>query len=400
VTYDALVIGAGPAGATAARMLAAAGWSVAIVEKSRFPRRKVCGEFISATSLPVLRELGLDRVFLDRAGPEVLRVGFFAREASLAAAMPQAGHVRGGGRALGREHLDLLLLEAAAQAGAKVWQPWRATSLQRGAEGFSCAISAEGVGKDLSARVVISAKGSWERGPGDGPVRAHKPSDLLAFKAHFTNCDLPADLMPLLVFPGGYGGMVHSDAGRVSLSCCIRRDELMRCRARSKNCSAADAVSQHIQRSCHGVRAALRHAQLDGAWLSAGPIRPGIRKRYADGLFFAGNIAGEAHPIIAEGISMAMQSAWLMCRSLVAQQNDLRRALPGIGPQYAAEWRSLFAPRIYAASVFAHAAMNGNAAALGPPILKRFPKLLTFGAQLSGKATQMITPAPARPGAH
>ncbi len=47
--YDAIVIGAGVAGATAAILLARAGWSVAVVEKSAFPRRKVCGECIAAT---------------------------------------------------------------------------------------------------------------------------------------------------------------------------------------------------------------------------------------------------------------------------------------------------------------------------------------------------------------
>ena len=292
MTYDALVIGAGPAGATAALVLARAGWSVAIVEKSRFPRRKVCGEFISATSLPALRELGLEQTFLERAGPEIRRVGFFARETCLAAPMPQAANALGWGRALGREQLDLLLLQAAAQAGAEVWQPWRVSSLRSDSEGYGCTITAKDMSRDLSARVIIAANGSWERGPVEGPARAHKPSDLIAFKAHFRNCDLPADLMPLLVFPGGYGGMVHSDGGRVSLSCCIRRDALMRWRAQQPGGSAAEAVAAHIAQSCLGVRQALRHAQVDDAWLSAGPIRPGIRKRYADGLFFIGNIAG------------------------------------------------------------------------------------------------------------
>ena len=115
--------------------------------------------------------------------------------------------------------------------------------------------------------------------------------------------------MPLLAFPGGYGGMVHSDGGRVSLSCCIRRDALERCRERSGNRRAGDAVLHHIQSSCAGVRHALQRATLDQAWLAAGPIRPGIRDRYADGIFRIGNCAGEAHPIVAEGISMAMQSA-------------------------------------------------------------------------------------------
>ena len=74
---EALVIGGGPAGATAAIALARAGWSVAIVEKAQFPRRKVCGEYISATTWPVLRELGLGPAIAARAGPAVVRVGLF-----------------------------------------------------------------------------------------------------------------------------------------------------------------------------------------------------------------------------------------------------------------------------------------------------------------------------------
>ena len=56
-TLDALVVGGGPAGSTAALVLARAGWRVGIVEKCAFPRRKVCGEFISATTWPLLRAM-------------------------------------------------------------------------------------------------------------------------------------------------------------------------------------------------------------------------------------------------------------------------------------------------------------------------------------------------------
>ena len=92
MTYDALVVGGGPAGATSARLLARAGWSVALVEKSSFPRRKVCGEFISATSQPVLMEAGINEEFLKRAGPEIKRVGLFAKDLMLSSPMPHAKH--------------------------------------------------------------------------------------------------------------------------------------------------------------------------------------------------------------------------------------------------------------------------------------------------------------------
>jgi hypothetical protein len=96
---------------------------------------------------------------------------------------------------------------------------------------------------------------------------------------------------------------------------------------------------------------------------------------------------------------MAMQSAWLLGRRLIAGQDALGRAVPEIGRAYAAEWKKSFAPRLRAASAFARLATNRSTAALWPPILKQFPGILTFGAQLSGKAST-ITDAPFHRGAH
>jgi flavin-dependent dehydrogenase len=389
MTHDVMIIGGGPAGATAAALLAKAGWSVAVLEKAAFPRRKVCGEFISATTLPLLHEIGVGEAFSNFAGPDVRRVGLFARDMTLNAPLPQpAGLTLGWGRALGREHLDLLLLDAAARAGARVWQPWSAIELYRSKTGYICRAASTGKGTtELAARMVVISHGSWGHSLLPLKPKAHEDFDLLAFKAHFRDCDLPSDLMPLLIFRGGYGGMVHSDNGRVSLSCCIRRDELRRCRRRWPHQHAGDSVLQNIQNSCLGVRQTLRRATLDGAWLSAGPIRPGIRSRYSNGIFLAGNIAGEAHPLIAEGISMAMQAAQLLAQRLIAQQNDLTPdTLSAVGEEYSAEWKACFEMRVRAAAVFAYLASRPAIIALVLPLIARFPTILTFGARLSGKA--------------
>jgi flavin-dependent dehydrogenase len=386
-SYDAIIVGGGPAGSTAALLLSRAGWSVAMVEKAVFPRRKVCGEFISATALPLLAELGVDRTFADSAGPPVRRIALYSGDVIVDAPMPKAqSAVAGWGRALGREQFDLLLLDGAARAGAHVWQPWRVVSACRNGNRWICSITGETT-QDLSAPVLIGAAGSWDRGPFcSTPRSTHNGRELLAFKAHFRDFDLADDLMPLLAFPGGYGGLVNSDDGRVSLSCCIRRDALRHCRG-AETGRAGDAVLHHIARSCAGVRQAIGRATLEGAWLAAGPIRPGIRAPYLKGVFMSGNIAGEAHPIIAEGISMAMQSSWLLARHLVASGSELMSGCDPtpVGTAYTDDWLATFGLRIHAAALFAHLAISRRAAVLCRPVLQKFPMLLTLGAKLSGK---------------
>src|SRR2546427_8613995 len=114
-TYDALLIGGGPAGATAALMLARAGWKVAVLEKANFPRRKVCGEYLSPTNLALFRQLGMADEFLERAGPPVRQVGLFARETVLMAAMPRPPKTPpDSGRPLDRETTDTPLLPPTA----------------------------------------------------------------------------------------------------------------------------------------------------------------------------------------------------------------------------------------------------------------------------------------------
>ena len=65
-------------------------------------------------------------------------------------------------------------------------------------------------------------------------------------------------------------------------------------------------------------------ARLQGGWLATGPIRPGIRLPAQCGVFLVGNAAGEAHPVVAEGISMAMQAAWLLARTFLASRGGPR----------------------------------------------------------------------------
>lgn len=392
--YDAIVVGAGPAGAAAAALLAQAGWRIALVEKTLFPRRKVCGEFISATTWPLLRELGVADALLEIAGPVVRRVGLYSGDVMTSAAL-SPNEQQDGGRALGREHLDTLLLQRAAALGADIRQPWTLSGIAANCGGYDCTIVDKGRAqtRHLRARLIIAAHGSWESGAMPSqPLRcAPRRDDLFGFKAHFVNCALPTDLMPLIAFPGGYGGMVHTDGGRVSLSCCIRRDQLALSRQRLPRASAGPAVLAHIEASCKGVSSALSAATPQGGWLSAGPLRTGIRSFGSDGIFTIGNAAAEAHPIVAEGISMAIQSAYLLCERLVSRLDAHRHGafsrdiLDSIRAEYAAAWHRNFSRRLHVAALFAHMFMRPVSTLVAAGILARAPHLLTWGAQWSGK---------------
>jgi len=237
---EVLVIGGGPAGATAALLLARGGRQVALLEQSRFPRRKVCGEFIAPPAAALLRSLGA------RLEPEIGRVELWAGERVLRARLPAPC-----ASAMAREDLDAFLLRRAAEAGTAVYQPEKALSIDRFKDQYICETSST----PIQAAVVIAAHGTPQR------RAAPRPSDLLAFKAHFRGATVPGDLIALLPFAGGYGGALHLGDGRATFACCIRRDALE----------------------------ALRRA---------------------------GEPAGEVQPVVGLGISLAMRSAALLSRTL------------------------------------------------------------------------------------
>ena len=197
--------------------------------------------------------------------------------------------------------------------------------------------------------------------------------------------------MPLLSFDGGYGGMVTCDAGRTSLSCCISRDRLEGL-ARPRGTSAGDAVLKHITASSPVIGEFLRSAEIQDGWLSAGPLRPGIRLPARDRIFRVGNAAGEAHPVIAEGISMAMQSGWLLARRLLRWRDSLGDAaiLPELQREYAVDWKRSFAGRLRFAAGIAYWAMRPGMVGPTNRLFRSCPLLLTLAARASGKTRLVV----------
>jgi 2-polyprenyl-6-methoxyphenol hydroxylase-like FAD-dependent oxidoreductase len=407
IDADALIIGAGPAGAATAILLKLAGWRVILVEKSVYPRQKVCGECLSAASLALLDQLGVGAAVRDRAGAELHQVGWMSGNSILMAHLPPCidGPYRYG-RALGRDQLDAILVKRAIELGVILVQPGRVRSVRGELGDFECDIimSARECAEPGRSQasvirrvpIVVDAHGSWEKGPEDGTrLTSRMPrrgSDLFGFKASFANATIPQGLLPVLSFRGGYGGLVMAEDRRLTLAGCIRRDTLARWRGHLPGTSAGAAFELYLRAACRGVREALAGARQSGPWLSIGPLRPQIRLRKPDRLFYVGNAAGETHPLIGEGMSMALQSAFLLGGYLMAQPAhaiDTARALE-IHRAYRSAWRNAFALRLRLAAIFAHIAMHPMLSLPVTRLLRNCPELLTAAAHVAGKARKPV----------
>src|SRR5262245_27684568 len=147
--WEAVVVGAGPAGSLAARELARRGTSVLLVDRAAFPRGKVCGCCLNQWSLTTLRGVGLAEL-PGRCGAVRLRaVRLAARRGRALLRLPEVA-------ALSRERFDAALVEAAVQAGAAFLPLTRAALGGLTEEGRRVVLRQGEQTWETSARVVLA----------------------------------------------------------------------------------------------------------------------------------------------------------------------------------------------------------------------------------------------------
>jgi flavin-dependent dehydrogenase len=318
---DVTIIGAGPAGSTAAFALATRGWDVTLVEQHRFPRDKVCGESLSAMGVEVLKRMGLAER-LEGLGPTILDRTILHAVDGRRLDCPLPRPMRG----LSRGVLDSGLLESARAAGVRVIQPARVESL------FPLNV------RHLEGNRVESLWTSWViLADGKGallPVRP--PATLeLGIKAHFEHVAGPRDAVELFGVHGHYVGLAPIERGWSNVAFSLPKSRL--------DCFGGDldALWRQLLTENSALADRFAGARQLGGWLASPLPRFPVTRAWPERVIPLGNSAAALEPIGGEGMGLAMRSAELAAEALdCAERTKSPLSVRRLQAQFTRLWRT------------------------------------------------------------
>ncbi|MCA1817127.1 MAG: NAD(P)/FAD-dependent oxidoreductase, partial [Acidobacteria bacterium] len=321
--YDVIVVGGGPAGASVAIRLAQSGARVAVVEQKRFPREKLCGEFISPECLAEFARLGvLDA--MRGAGGVGLRETVFYAVGGRAVAVPSEWFARGAGETcalgLSRAEMDARLLARAREVGATVYEEAHAAGvLTRGARVGGVRAQARGGELTLRAPLTVDATGR-ERFLARRVGGRSGRRGLVAFKAHLEGARVADGACEIYFYRGGYGGLSGVERGRANLCFIVAARDV---RARG---SDAERVMREIVMTNRRAAETLKSARAATPWLAV--ALEGFGKfsvAPAPGLLAVGDAASFIDPFTGSGMLMALESGALAAE-VIARHLPLLRS--------------------------------------------------------------------------
>ncbi len=295
--WDAVVVGAGPAGALAARELARLGHAVLLVDREDFPRWKVCGCCLNGRALHVLAGAGLADL-PGRCGAVPLR------EVRLACRGCRALLPLPGGVALSRPRLDAALVEAAVRAGAAFLPRTWARLGDAGPDVQQVFLHQPGRPcRPAAARLVLSAEGLCGtllcRAPG---FRLHT-ARAARIGAGAVLDGAPKFYEPQVIFMAagrsGYLGLVKLEDGRLEAAAAL--DPVWVRMVGGPGAAAAGLLDQVGWPPVPGLAAA--------SWRGTPRLTRRVRPLAAHRLLVLGDAAGYVEPFTGEGIAWALAAA-------------------------------------------------------------------------------------------
>ena len=329
--YDLIVVGAGPAGCAAAISAVRGAARVLLLERGRFPRHKVCGEFVSAESLDLLHNLlAPDQRHLVSGAPRIARGRIFADGAELNAEIsPPAASIT-------RFDMDSALWDSCIQSGVETRAECTVEAVE-GTDPFKATTQDE----CFHGKAVINATGRWSNLTSPAARAGVNKERWVGVKAHFREASAPASV-DLYFFDGGYCGVQpvrvagQNGSGAVINACAMVRTDI------------ASTLPEVLQ--CHpGLRERSRGWEAMMAPVSTSPLVFHQPEPVQAGMLQTGDSATFVDPFIGDGISLALRSGALAAECLAPffrSENSLEHATA----EYCGLYKQRLAPVFRASS--------------------------------------------------
>jgi menaquinone-9 beta-reductase len=311
VTWDAIVIGAGPAGAAAGILLAERDLRVLVLDRARFPRPKICGEYLSPETTRILDRLGVLKRLEDAGAVRLTGMTITAPDGTrLGGRYPTAGRWRGyrdHALAARRVVLDRVLTDRLRETAADFREARRVTDvITEGAQVVGVEVAAgAGRSESVRARLVIAADGRHSVVARRLGLVSPHPLRRMALMTYARGADGLADRGEVFVDPPAYAILNPVAPGSANLGLVLPLAGLGAHRGR------LDELFDARLRQLPGLRTRFPRLARAAPVEAMGPLAYRVAAPRHGGVLLVGDAAGFYDPFTGEGIFAALRAAEL-----------------------------------------------------------------------------------------
>lgn len=299
--WDAIIIGAGPAGAMAAYLLAQKKQSVLLIDQSDFPRKKVCGGCFSNRALHELKLAGLNGL-MEKPGAKPIRV------LTLISGRHTARIPLPTGASLSRNQFDFSLIQAAQKEGAIFFSKTKGVLKNNSGPDARVQILQNGQESEAVAKRVLICDGLMGESLKNFPAYLSRvaPGSLIGISAVLNEDSIPLDdgAVFMACSKNGYVGSIRQEDGKIELAAAVQPLFL-------KSAGTAGACAEKILSAC-GIKSKLNLS--DAQWQGTPPLLRNRSRLSGPHFFILGDASGYIEPFTGEGIYWAL----LQARKLVS----------------------------------------------------------------------------------
>lgn len=357
---EIVIVGAGPAGASLAIRLARKNYRVTLIERERFPRQKLCGEFISPECFRHFRELEVFDRMTASGGDRIAETIFYAPNGkSVGIPSDWFDQKETGALSLSRAEMDFILLEKAKSLGVEVLEETFVSNLliEKNAVRGVKAKSKNGAVTEIHADVTIDATGRANvLGKLAQKFKAEKVQNLkskiqnrlVGFKTHLKNVHLEKGRCEIYFFRGGYGGLSFVENERANFCFLIEAEAV------KKFDSDAGQIIENLVFQNERAFQTLENSVALYDWLAVSVDGFGRKNLVpAENLYAVGDAGAFIDPFTGSGMLMALESAEILAQ-VIGESSTAKQ----IGEKYENAHERKFRRRLFVCSMLRRAAFS------------------------------------------